>query len=197
MPTRAPVTQRHTNTLTHSHPRSTVPYPVAPLPGHQVSAGHKSQAQALFLPSAVPQHQVRVPTVAPKNSLWYRNTFPRFWLRNWKETPRGKSQGWEGKAWSSGLVPEVAPPWYLPLSSPVLLLHLFSPPCHTQILRFLPLIDGFMKVSPDIKLRTYSWARRSGSSSSGPARAPRGSSPSLSGMAHHTSLLRLMKPQDS
>lgn len=95
-------TQTHTNTLTHLHPRCIVPYPVAPLPGHQVSAGHKSQAQALFLPSAVPQHQVRVPTFAPKDSLWYRNTFPRFWLRNWKEALRGNSQGREGmKLWFS------------------------------------------------------------------------------------------------
>lgn len=68
---------------------------------------------------------------------------------------------------------------------------------HTQILWFLPIIDGFTKAFPDIKLRTYSWARKSGSSSSGPAKAPQGSSPSQSGMAHHASLLRLLKPQDS
>uniref|UniRef100_A0A8C0QKX2 Adapter protein GRID n=1 Tax=Canis lupus familiaris TaxID=9615 RepID=A0A8C0QKX2_CANLF len=42
-------------------------------------------------------------------------------------------------------------------------------------------IDGFMKASRDTRLRTYLWARRLVSSSSGPARALQGISPSPSG----------------
>lgn len=41
-----------------------------------------------------------------------------------------------------------------------------------------------MKASLDTKQRTYSWARKLGSSSSGPARAPQEISPSLSGTGY-------------